>query len=514
MIRDVKLNYIIFRILLLVCFLANTNLCVQAMPTRLTQQDDKGGTCKIKVLKSTGEIQTGVYAKIFANIKEFEQDENGIITVSYTSNTYTHAVTLYFQGESEKCQKRIKLDTENNKMTVYFDRIQDIQQYKQTTRLFPIEGVVVDEQGNPLERATVSIQGTGRRTLTDEMGLFQIDADFNHNVVIRADGMKNLSLPISHFFQGEEGFNITMQPKNGLEIYSSVEIMPEFPGGMKAFQQYLNKNLEYPEKAKRAKKEGVVVVQFVVETNGAISDPRIARHLETSMDSAAWRLIKDMPRWSPASDYGMKVRCKYSLPIAFKIPKPKPIIKDNLTLDSLAMDSTMLRGGLLVDSLKTDSTNTLSKNNLQQNIRLTDDTLSNKVDTLFVPSDSLQQDTTHMLPDNGETTVKAKKRNVFVRFFRWLFGIEHRQRKRAEKAQLLNEHADSIKAVTTLPADSLKTVPDDVSNKEMEKGLKKTLKEVPEKSLEISSDSIKLTTDSINIDAKRLKRKAKSLTRK
>ena len=496
-IRDVKSQDILFKLFLFLCLLVGSSMATQAMPVQATLQDDGSGTCKIKVLKSTGELQTGVYAKVFANFRKFDPDETGVITVSYTSSAYTHTATLYFYGESESYNKKVRLDLEKGEMTVCFDRPKDIQEYKRTARQFPIEGMVVDDEGNPIERATVSIQGTGRRTLTDEMGLFEIDADFNHDIVIRADGMENLSLPVSHFLEGEEGFNVTLKPKNGWDIYSSAEIMPEFPGGMKAFQQYLQKNLEYPEKAKKAKKEGVVVVQFVVETNGEISDPRIARHLELSMDSAAWRLVKNMPRWTPASDYGTRVRCKYSLPVAFRIPKPKPVVErpigldslkmDSLAMDSLALDSMRMQKALLADSLKADS---LRADSLQQDIRPTDSLSSNTISRDFLPTDSLQQDSTRIASDTSHATVKAKKRNVFVRFFRWLFGIERRQRKRAEKAQLQDAQADSIKTVLTSP------------------------KEVPAATLELSDDSIKVNTDSINVDAKKLKKEAEKLTKK
>ena len=457
------------------------------METPITLQENEKVTYKITVLKSTGEVQRGVYAKIFGKFEKFEADENGIITLTFSKSSYSQSATLYMKGASDQYSKSINIDSENPNQTFYFDSQEDIINYKRNAITFPIEGMVMDNEGSPIERATVSIQGTGRKTLTDEIGLFNIDADFNHSIVIRADGMDNQSFSIEHFLQRDKDNVITMKRKNSYEIYSSVQNMPEYPGGMKAFHQYLDKNLEYPAQAKKRKIEGVVVVQFVVEKNGEISNSKIARHLETSLDSAALKAINTMPNWIPGSDFGRKVRCKYSLPIAFKIPIPKPVppadslklakdslkndsllaLRDSLAMDSLRNDSAKLRKGLLADSLKNDS--------LMLNL---------------IPNDSLQQDSTRIMLDKDQPTVKAKKRNIFARFFRWLFGIERRQRKRAEREQLLKTKADSLQ----IASDSLR-----LGSKVM---------------LRTDSNSVRLEVDSLNVNTKELKEKIEELSKK
>ena len=471
MIRNVKSNFIILTICFLLCGLYTPTVSAMTMPSRITLQDNGKAICKITVRKSTGEAQKGVYAKLFGHYGKFESDEHGVIQVEYTNSSYSHTATLYFNGESESNKKSVDLDTEKNEMTVYFDRLSDIQEYKRVGRLFPVEGMLVDPQDNPIEGAVVSIQGTGRRTTTDEMGLFKIDADFIHTTVIRADGMDNLSLPIGRFFQGEEGFKITMHPKNGWEVYGSAEKMPEFPGGMQAFQDYLKKNLVYPEKAKRLKKEGVVVIQFVVETNGTITNPRIARHLEESLDSTAYELVKSMPLWLPATDFGTKVRCKYSLPIAFKIPKPKP---QQPIMPITPSDSTKAANAIAGSDSLHIADSLANKPDSKQLIAA--DSLANKLDgKQLIAADSLQQDSTLMITDKDQPTVKVKKRNAFIRFFRWLFGIERRQRKRAEREM-------------------------------KEQNLKEAMQKIaPNASVELSGDSVKIHADSVNIDLNALK---------
>ena len=123
--------------------------------------------------------------------------------------------------------------------------------FKQENSIFNIEGIVTTEDGEPITGATVSIQGTGKYTMTDEIGLFAIEADFNHYIIIRADGMENLSMTVTPFLMNQnDAYNVVMRKKSGEKIYSSVETMPQYPGGMKYFKRYIDRNLKYPEEAR------------------------------------------------------------------------------------------------------------------------------------------------------------------------------------------------------------------------------------------------------------------------
>ena len=258
--------------------------------------------------------------------------------------------------------------------------------------------------------------------------------------------MENQSVSIQAFLQSpNEPYTIVMQRKNTGRVYASAEQMPEYPGGMKAFQQYLKRNLKYPPQAKRDSIEGVVVIQFIVERNGRIASPAIVRGLEASMDTAALNAIREMPRWIPAKDHGITVRCKYSVPVQFKIERPKPVqpkplltskdsilhkdslLADSLLTDSVARDSLRMKK-LTPDSLRTDSLRLRpdSLRLLSDSIRMPDDSLRLKKDSLLAPADSLiaPKDSLAQTPDTHAEPQKPKKRNIFVRFFRWLFGIK------------------------------------------------------------------------------------------
>ena len=276
---------------------------------------------RLTILSSTLTPQKGIILHIMGTNKEYKSDENGVITFNYKTiqETPQHA-SLYFPDEQDKAAYTFRLTDSINNKTLYLDSPNEIAAYKQNAVTQRIEGIVQTQEGEPLPGAIIAIQGTNRKTISDEIGLFSIDADFNHPIVIRAEGMKNRSMNIFPFLHHpEEAYPVYMTPKDTTQIYATAEQIPRFPGGMKSFLDYQKKYLSYPAEAKAAGIEGVVVVSFIVEKDGSITNPAIIRGLETSMDSAALSMIKSMPPWIPAIDHGDTVRYKYSVPIQFKL---------------------------------------------------------------------------------------------------------------------------------------------------------------------------------------------------
>jgi len=103
------------------------------------------------------------------------------------------------------------------------------------------------------------------------------------------------------------------------EIFRVVEEEPEFPGGEAARIQFLNDNVQYPRVAKEANLEGRVVVGFVVEPNGSISNIKILRSVAPSLDEEAIRVAKLMPKWKPGKQRNRAVRVQYQMPITFSL---------------------------------------------------------------------------------------------------------------------------------------------------------------------------------------------------
>ena len=113
----------------------------------------------------------------------------------------------------------------------------------------------------------------------------------------------------------------TVVSQSNQNVYDNVEQMPEFHGGMPALIEYLQTNIKYPEDAIKQEVGGRVMVMFVVETDGSISNVRVARRVFPSLDEEAVRVVKAMPKWKPGKEKGRLVRVNYTLPVTFSIKK-------------------------------------------------------------------------------------------------------------------------------------------------------------------------------------------------
>lgn len=108
---------------------------------------------------------------------------------------------------------------------------------------------------------------------------------------------------------------------SGTDIYNRefVEVMPEFPGGMKAWANFLTRNLNYPSAAAEVGISGKVMVSFVIEKNGEISNLKILKGIGAGCDEEAMRVIKRSPFWKPGMQNGRAVRVAYIMPIVFRM---------------------------------------------------------------------------------------------------------------------------------------------------------------------------------------------------
>ena len=103
-------------------------------------------------------------------------------------------------------------------------------------------------------------------------------------------------------------------------IFEIVEEAPEFiNGGMAGLMQYLSKNIKYPTIAQENGTQGRVVVQFVVYRDGSIVDAKVMRGVDPYLDKEALRVINSMPKWKPGKQRGKPVRCRYTVPVMFRL---------------------------------------------------------------------------------------------------------------------------------------------------------------------------------------------------
>lgn len=109
------------------------------------------------------------------------------------------------------------------------------------------------------------------------------------------------------------------KPEVSDKVFDVVEEMPHFPGGAAALQAFLSSNTKYPVVAQENGVQGRVIVSFVVERDGSITDVRVVRSVDPSLDREASRVVRSMPRWSPGKQNGSAVRVKYTVPVVFRL---------------------------------------------------------------------------------------------------------------------------------------------------------------------------------------------------
>lgn len=168
----------------------------------------------------------------------------------------------------------------------------------------------------------VQLSGEGTEKLTSiekeyglptSMEVFKPEASNNMN----STGKDDESFVILEYNQVKE--NVSSMQKEEGEVFTIVEETATFPGGLGAFYQYLGSNLSYPKEAREKKIEGKVMIEYIVETDGTITNVTVKKGVEPSLDAEAVRVMKSSPNWIPGKQQGKAVRQKVVLPIQFNL---------------------------------------------------------------------------------------------------------------------------------------------------------------------------------------------------
>ena len=217
-----------------------------------------------------------------------------------------------------------------------------------------VSGKVVEEKnGNPVTGASVIVRGTTNGTLAID-GKFSIECSEGdvlmfsfvglqtQSVIVPKGGsesmvvsmkeeVKNLDemVVVGYTSQEDEVIAVkgvkldTKQERSTDEevIFQVVEEMPSFPGGMNECMMFLAQNMKYPVEAQEAKIEGRVIVQFIVDRDGSITDVKVVRSISPELDAEAVRVISLMPKWNPGKQRGKAVAVKYTMPVMFRLQK-------------------------------------------------------------------------------------------------------------------------------------------------------------------------------------------------
>ena len=224
--------------------------------------------------------------------------------------------------------------------------------YSKPNGLILVEGTVVDDAtGKAIKGASILERGSTNGTISDENGKFSLRVTENSVIVVSYIGKQTCSFVASAIevknmkdkpirmkdevqvtdeivvvgYEQEETPQKEDVPQastsqNG-EVYMVVEQMPEYPGGMSELMKYIARNIKYPADAVREKKQGRVIVQFTVGTDGYTSDFKVIHSVSPSLDAEAIRVLANMPKWTPGMQRGKAVPVKYTVPVTFRLDK-------------------------------------------------------------------------------------------------------------------------------------------------------------------------------------------------
>ena len=148
----------------------------------------------------------------------------------------------------------------------------------------------------------------------------------NDKQIEKVKGYTGLSKIVIVYYSGSRA-DTSKSTDNSVYDFSNVEKLPEFPGGMKKFYDYVGRTFNYPAEAKKEGVNGRLIVQFVVETDGSLTDIKVMRDLGKGTGEEAVRVLQSSPKWTPATHKGKNVRVLYTLPIQLNITKQEPTQK-------------------------------------------------------------------------------------------------------------------------------------------------------------------------------------------
>lgn len=153
--------------------------------------------------------------------------------------------------------------------------------------------------GNKTTAANMIIDGSGS---IENRGIIKLEASKDAKVEI-----DNPQISAQQKDDGEDA------------VYTAVDNMPEFPGGDLGLRKFIAKAIKYPEIAVERSIQGRVFVKYTVNKDGSVSDAKIARGVDVSLDKEALRVIMSLPKWKPGMQNGKAVRVSLMFPITFQL---------------------------------------------------------------------------------------------------------------------------------------------------------------------------------------------------
>lgn len=197
------------------------------------------------------------------------------------------------ESESNLSKGIVKVDT--------LERVDGDVEYKS-----PVDTVIVDKDPATIKKRTAPFKAPAPKAEKKESAVNE-----GEMVMGQTGGVDIDPVPIP---------NPYINPKSSEEVFGDVaEQMPSFPGGDRKLMEYLSENIRYPEEYEEICVQGRVIVSFIVEKDGSISNVKVAKSLDPLLDKEAVRVVSGMPKWIPGRQNGVAVRVRYIIPVTFRL---------------------------------------------------------------------------------------------------------------------------------------------------------------------------------------------------
>ncbi|TWI97155.1 TonB family protein [Mucilaginibacter frigoritolerans] len=236
-----------------------------------------------------------------------------LLLLSQTFNTEAHRLVNPFFNQS-LLKKRIKMLQKNNSKYVA------LVKYGLSAPLFVLMLI--------LSSATVNNSKPVRlfNKKAEQVFLIKATTDSSQNEedmpALVAPAIKNTGeepLIASQAKGRIPSFSTDTVPARDNKVFTAIEQVPQFPGGVNAFYEFLANNIQYPAESRKLASQGRVIISFVVEKDGSLTNIHTVRGVDSSINAEAVRVIKLSPKWSPGVQNGHLARVAYSVPIAFTL---------------------------------------------------------------------------------------------------------------------------------------------------------------------------------------------------
>ena len=280
-------------------------------------------TFTITVTNSEGKPQPNITLQIKPGneVKTFKTNAEGKATIEVDMTTPKY-VSLDVSSPKSSKHQSLLLSANKPNVTAIFDTDDDIAAYIKAGKQIRIKLQISNNDNQQLAGVELISSSTNAKATTNAHGEAQLTVGVGETIAINHKGYQEGKFTVKELcpikdMENPELVRLLLVGED--PVYQIADNMPEFPGGMTACLQYLARNIKYPVTAQKEGAQGKVIVQMVIEKDGSVDHVSIVRSITPELDAEAARVVKSMPKWKPATVKDKAVRCRYTVPVTFKL---------------------------------------------------------------------------------------------------------------------------------------------------------------------------------------------------